>query len=61
MLQDLRSAARSLLKSPAYSVVAVAILALGLGASTAIFSVVHALLLAPLAYRDAGELVQIQA
>ncbi len=61
MLNDFRSAARSLRKSPGFSVVAIVILALGIGASTAIFSVVHALLLKPLAYHDAAQLVQVQS
>ncbi len=56
-MNDLRIAFRSLLKAPAFSLVAIVILALGLGASTAIFSVVHALLLSPLAYPDSGQLV----
>ncbi len=60
-MNDLRIAFRSLLKAPAFSLVAVVILALGLGASTAIFSVVHALLLSPLSYPDSGQLVQIRS
>ena len=61
MLNNFRSAARSLRKSPGFSVVAIGILALGIGASTAIFSVLHALLLKPLPYRDARQLVQVQS
>jgi putative ABC transport system permease protein len=61
MLTDLRAAVRSLGKSPGFSVLAIGILALGIGASTAIFSVVHAVLLKPLAYRDASRLIQVQA
>lgn len=60
MLQNLRLALRSLGKTPGFSVVAVLVLALGIGASTAIFSVVHAVLLAPLAYQDARQLVQLR-
>ncbi len=61
MLSALRSAVRSLGKSPGFSVVAIGILALGIGASTAIFSVVYGLLLKPLAYQDSGRLVQVQS
>lgn len=61
MLADFKFAFRQLAKSPGFSFVAVGILALGLGASTAIFSVVHALLLRPLAFQDSGRLVQVQS
>ena len=59
-MADPRLAFRSLAKSPGFTAVTLLILALGIGASTAIFSVVQALLLSPLQYRDAHELVQIQ-
>ena len=61
MLSDLRTAARSLGKSPGFTAIVIGILALGIGASTAIFSVVHALLLRPLAYQDAGQLVHVRS
>ena len=57
ILFDLRYAWRSLWNTPRLTIVLVLTLALGIGANTAIFSVVNAMLLAPLPYRDAGRLV----
>ncbi|MGB2713711.1 MAG: ABC transporter permease [Vicinamibacterales bacterium] len=59
LVQDLRHGGRLLLRSPGFTTIAVAALAIGIGANTAVFSVVHTLLIQPLPYRDADRLAVI--
>jgi len=57
IVQELRFAARTLRKSPGFAITAILTLALGIGASTAVFTVVDSVLLKPLAFHDSGRLV----
>src|SRR5690348_7274347 len=60
ILQDLRYAARTLGRAPAYTAVAVLTLALGIGANTAIFSVIHGVLLKELPFANGERVVRIE-
>ncbi len=58
-LGDFRSAVRTLARNPGFAATAIAVVALGIGSSTAIFSVVNKVLLEPLPYPESGRLVQL--
>src|SRR5919109_1704577 len=61
LIRDLRFALRGLLRTPGFTAAAVIALALGIGATTAIFSVVHAVLLRSLGFGDEERLVWVSA
>jgi putative ABC transport system permease protein len=60
VLLDLRYGARGLLRNPGFAVLVAAILALGIGANSAVFSIVNAVLLRPLPYHDPGSLYRVE-
>jgi len=60
LLHDVRYAVRMLLRSPGFSFIAIATMALGIGATTAIYSVIDATLQHPLPYPNPGELVRVE-
>ena len=60
LLADVRYAIRLLIKRPGFAAVAILTLALGIGATTAIFTVVYAVLLRPLPFRDADRLAHVR-
>ena len=61
MIQDLRSACRQLFKAPGFTLAAIATLALGIGATTAIYSVLHAIVLRPLPYPQAEQIFSLRS
>ena len=60
LLQDVRFGLRTLRRSGGYTIAAVGVLALGIGANTAAFSVIHGVLLAPLPFRDGNQLMLVR-
>src|SRR3954451_16658016 len=59
MIQDIKFAFRQLFKAPGFTITAIVVLALGIGANTAVFSLVHTLFFNPPAYAKPNELVQV--
>ena len=61
LLQDLRYAARKLLRTPAFTIIAVSTLALAIGATTAVYSIVDGVILKPLPFRAPEQLVRLES
>src|SRR3989442_14508364 len=61
LLRDLRFGLRMLTRAPSYAIAALAVVSLGIGATTAVFSVVRGVLLQPLPYREPDRLVLFRA
>ena len=61
LLKDVQFSLRTMWKSPRITITVLATLVLGIGANTAIFSIVNATLLKPLPFRDPGQLVELRA
>ena len=59
LVRDLKYGARTLWRSPSFSIVSVLVMALGIGATTSLFTIVRAVLLRPLPFRDPGKLVML--
>jgi predicted permease len=59
LFRDLRYAARTLTRSPGFSIIAIAVMALCIGAATSLFTIVRSVLLRPLPFRDPGQLIMV--
>jgi len=59
LLRDLRYGVRTLLRSPGFTIISILVLALGIGATTSLFTIVRAVLLKPLPFADPGKLVMV--
>src|SRR5262249_58504311 len=59
LINDFRLGLRVLLRSPGFTLAAIAVLALGIGANSAIFSIVNAVLIRPLPYQDSSRIMQL--